>query len=86
MKKTLITLSLSILLFGFNRIEDPQGTYTIEGKTYQRKSKYPRVCQQKLFGFVRIQRRVIIRLQEMEIRPSANYISQQSRSLERWNF
>lgn len=37
MKKTLITLSLSILLFGFNRIEDPQGTYTIEGKTYSGK-------------------------------------------------
>lgn len=37
MKTLLITLSLSIFLLGFNRIEDPQGTYTIEGKTYSGK-------------------------------------------------
>ncbi|WP_305951764.1 hypothetical protein [Emticicia oligotrophica] len=37
MQTLLITLSLSMFLLGFNRIEDPQGTYTIEGKTYRGK-------------------------------------------------
>lgn len=37
MKTSLIILSLSILLLSFKYIEDPQGTYTIEGKTYNGK-------------------------------------------------